>query len=516
MFSPLKETHTPNTNRSNAGKKLRARQTSSEEEVKIVPLNEPPKNPDLLSGANQKKTSPGKMESEEKKVRLPVKKALQAPAKGGQKLFTETETWLCGKCQTENPVSNTSCTGCQGMLPVIALFKANPKKIVLGSPIRLSWEVFEADSVEINPGAEVVPKKGLMDVMPDETTEYSLTVKNEIGSRTLAIEVVLDAPKIHHFDATDTQIQVDFPTIFHWEVENGAELSLDMGMGDVSGKTFTEAMLTQPGKCTLTARNKSGVDTATIELTIGKPEITAFYAGGETIRLGEPNVLYWEVMNAEKLILEPGGVEFAHQTSTEVFPDKTTTYVLRAINAAGDVRKELSLVLPPPRVLHFGGEKELSTEGEPLDISWKVENAHTVMIDNEIGEVKNSGEIRFRPTQAYTYLTLTAKGHSGEVTQTIQLTRFPIPLEESLIPVTHELSEDMDLHEKQFDQTLSELEKLEAEFQKAHKQKIRELQIKQAQEMSLTDDMLTLKKASVRSELQNIIQKVKSIFSTQK
>ncbi|MEZ4776574.1 MAG: hypothetical protein R3D00_25585 [Bacteroidia bacterium] len=519
MFSPLKETHTPNTNRSKAGsagtgKKLRAKQTNQEEEVKIVPLNESQHNSDLLSSKSPKKTSPRIKESGENKVIVPVKKAFKAPGKGARKLFTETEIWVCGKCQAENPVANTSCLGCKGVLPVITLFKASHKKIALGTPIRLSWEVFEADTVELNPGEEVLPKKGMMDVMPDETTEYIITARNEIGARTLAVEVVLDAPQIHYFDATDTQIQVDFPMIFHWEVENGAELSLDMGIGDVSGRSFTEAMLTQPGVCTLTARNKSGEDSVSITLTIGKPDIISFYAGGETIRVGEPNILYWEVLNAEKVILEPDGLELTGLSSTEVFPDRTTAYTLRAVNAAGDVSRSLTLTLPPPKVLHFGGEKELSTEGEPLDISWRVENAHTVTIDNEIGEVETSGEIRFRPVQAYTYLTLTATGYSGEISQTIQLTRFPIPLEESLIPVNHELSDDMDLNEKQFDQTISELEKLENELQKAHKQRIKEAQIKKAREMSLTDEMLSLKKASVRSELQHIIRRFKSMFSS--
>lgn len=520
MFSPLKETHTPNTNRSKAGsagtgKKLRANQTSKEEEVKIVPLNESQNNRDLVSSKSRKKpSSPTTVSTGEDKVTVPVKKALKAPGKVTRKLFTETETWVCGKCQAENPIANTSCLGCKGVLPVITLFKASHKKIALGTPIRLSWEVFDADTVELNPGAEILPKKGMMDVMPDETTEYILTAKNEIGVRTLAVEAVLEAPKIHYFDATDTQIQVDFPMIFHWEVENGAELSLDMGIGDVSGRSFTEAMLTQPGICTLFARNKSGEDSVSITLTIGKPDIIAFYAGGETIRLGEPNILYWEVLNAEKVVLEPGGMEFVGQSSAEVYPDRTTEYTLRAVNAAGDVSRSLTLTLPPPKVLNFGGEKELSTEGEPLDISWRVENAHTVTIDNEIGEVEPSGQIRFRPVQAYTYLTLTATGHSGKISQTIQLTRFPIPLEESLIPVNHELSDDMDLNEKQFDQTISELEKLENELQKAHRQRIKDAQINKAREMRLTEEMLSLKKASVRSELQHIIRKFKSMFSS--
>ncbi|MEZ4825227.1 MAG: hypothetical protein R3C61_02870 [Bacteroidia bacterium] len=472
------------------------------------------KNNDLVSGKGRKKSVAPKDDVAENRVSVPVKKAFKSPKKEPKKLFAESETWTCGSCHTANLLSETVCGGCHGTLPVITLFKASHKKIVLGTPIRLSWEVFEADAVEINPGAETLPKKGIMDVVADETTTYTLSARNAIGSRSLAVEVALDAPVIHYFDATDRAIQVDFPTIFHWEVENGAELSLDMGIGDVSGRSFTEALLTQPGTCTLTARNKSGEATMSVELTIGKPEIVSFYAGLETIRLGEPNTLFWDVVNAEKVVLEPDGAEFAGQTSTEVYADRTTTYTLRAINAAGEVSREVTLVLPPPKILHFGGEKELSTEGEPLDISWKVDNAHTVTIDNGVGEVDIAGEIRFRPLQAYTYLTLTATGHSGTISRTIQLTRFPIPLEESLIPVNEELTEDMDLNEKQFDQTLSELERLEAQLQKEHRHRMRAEQIKKAKEMSLTHDMLEMEKASVRTELQHILQKVKSLFSS--
>lgn len=512
MFSPLKETHTTNHHdpENGSGKKQASNQSQGRKTGRIVPLQE--QELDSRHDINQD-SSGKKMNPDSKKVKVPVKKVLRTPQKGRKDMYDIQEGWDCGKCGHANAASDTSCSQCRGKLPVVALFKTSRKQITLGEPIRLSWEVFDADTIDMYPSSERVPAKGMMDVYPDETTQYTLVARNKIGAREISVEVVLPAPRIRYFDATDTHIQIGFPTIFHWEVENGAELELDMGIGNVTGRSFTEALLTKPGICTLTARNKSGIDTATLDLSIDLPEILSFYAGNDTIRLGEANVLHWDIANAEKIFLEPANLEFFEETGTEVYPDKTTTYTLRAVNDAGEVSESLTLHLPPPKILHFGTDKELSTEGEPIELFWNIENAFQVSIDHGIGEVEPSGHTKFKPVQAYTYLTLTATGHSGEVKRTIQLTRFPIPLEESLMPLSPELTEDMDFNDQKFNDSLRELENLEEQLKRAEKQKRREALIKKAQEMELTEDMLAMKKPSIFSEIQSFLKKIKPSLS---
>ena len=448
-------------------------------------------------------------------IKVPSKKSLIRTRKDSARKALEENKWECGRCGGKNDPGSFSCHSCDGRLPMILLFKANRKNIILGEPIRLSWEVLDSLSVTINPGNEMLEDKGVLDVYADESMEYVLEASNEIGSRQLTIQVSLAAPRILDFRATDPTVVIDYPTILQWEVENGAELTINMDIGDVSGRSFTEAYLKKPGTCTLTATNKSGVDTAEIELFQNPPEITSFFALNNTIKVGEPNTLTWEVSNAEKIMLEPLGKDVTGTTHIDVFPDRTTVYTLKVSNDSGEVAEQVTLKLPPPRIVHFMGNKSLSTEGEPIELSWEVENAYRIEIDNEIGEVEPTGKVKVKPVQAYTYFTLRAIGYSGEDAQTFQLTRFPIPLEESFIPVSSVISAKMDFNEKQLQDSLSEIERLEKELAQKNRQAqkaSREMRIKRAQEMKLSDDMLSLEKASMRTEIQNIIRKFKNIF----
>ncbi|MEM6805388.1 MAG: hypothetical protein AAF696_28580, partial [Bacteroidota bacterium] len=94
--------------------------------------------------------------------------------------------WICKECGTRNHKKDNVCRSCGGVLPTITLFKASRRAIQFGNPIRLSWEVENADKVIINPGKELVENKGVLDVEPLETTEYVLTAYNEIGTKQLS------------------------------------------------------------------------------------------------------------------------------------------------------------------------------------------------------------------------------------------------------------------------------------------------------------------------------------------
>jgi hypothetical protein len=511
MLLPIKETQPTNTPGSK--KKVKSVKHPKEGSLQLssplqkanIHMETPEENMDSGQGASY--TPPT--------IKVPSKKSLLRTRKNSARKAMEENKWQCGSCGSKNEPGSFSCHSCEGKLPMILLFKANTRNITLGEPIRLSWEVLECQSVTINPGEELLENKGILDVYPDETTEYILHAANEIGSRQLSLKVSLAPPNIQDFRASDPTVVIDYPTILQWKVENGAELSLNMDIGDVSGLSFTEAYLTQPGICTLTATNKSGTDVAEIQLFQKLPEISAFYALNQTIKAGEPNTLIWEVSNADKLILEPLGEDVTGQTSVDVFPDRTTTFTLKASNYSGEVSEKIPLTLPPPRIIHFMGNKSVSTEGEPIELSWEVENAYHVEIDNEIGQVDTTGKIKVKPTQAYTFFTLRAIGYSGEDAQTFQLTRFPIPLEESFIPASSEISAKMDFNEKQLQDSLSQIEQLEKELERKNREAqkaSREMRIKRAQEMKLSDDMLQLEKASMRTEIQNIIRKIKNKF----
>ena len=94
--------------------------------------------------------------------------------------------------------------------------------------------------------------------------------------------------------------------------------------------------------------------------------------------------------------------------------------------------KVLGALMQPPIINSFVADKSVVIGGVPINLKWNVEKAHTIIIDNGIGDVTGETEIKVRPDKNTTY-NLKAIGHFGQAEQTIDITIFPTPLIESLL-----------------------------------------------------------------------------------
>lgn len=420
--------------------------------------------------------------------------------------------WECGHCGHGNWKEAQTCKSCGAALPNVQLFEASTDEITLGEPIRLRWLVEDAIKVQVLPDEEIATPSGEMDVYPQATTEYLLIAENQTGRTEQRLTLTLSAPRISQFAATEDIIQVDYPCIFHWEVENGAELSIDRGVGNVSGRSFAEVLLEEPGIYTLTAKNASGEDHAQIELSLPLPEIGIFYAGSEIIKLDQASWLHWEVNNATEITLLPDGQDVSGLTKIELYPDRSTEYRLQAKNHSGMVEAKVQLTLPPPVIKEFSTSSPISTEGEPVILSWKVENAHRVEILPDIGAVEPEGFHKVRPQKAYTELRLCAYGHSGQSEQEVMITLFPLPLEEAMISGSDDTLFVMENQDQQIEHVNPEaaIRALEKNLTVENDLLVEELEIQRAKEMELTDEMLAMQKPSIRRELKAIIKRFKA------
>jgi len=418
--------------------------------------------------------------------------------------------WTCKSCGHDNGAEARACVSCGGALPSIKEFKAQRIFLTVDQMIRLSWEVEGAESLTLLPGDEWLPDKGTFEISAEVGDIYVLIAANAYGEKRIMTRARALPPQIKAFKAVDTRIQLGYPVIFQWQVEHAHELHIS-GVGEVSGQSYAEAELRKPGTYTLTARNESSEISRSIELTLPKPEILDFYAGSYTIQLDIPITLYWEAHNYEKLILMPYGLDVTDKTSHDVYPDRSTDYYLVAENASGKVHQKVSLELPPPRITYFGAEDGVSTEGSPVELTWIVENAYRVAMNQGVGEVPINGSINVAPEKAYTDYEIIAVGHSGVERARFRVTRFPIPLEEQLLTL-----EAPEPFEFDFPALLPPKKQMMAmalrKDEKTEEEKIAEqseFQIWRAQQMMLTDEMMRMEKASIRKEVQKIISRFK-------
>lgn len=422
--------------------------------------------------------------------------------------------WTCGHCEVPNAGQERRCHACGATLPVIALFTARTFYRPDGCSIRLNWEVFEAESIRLEPGSTDLPPKGYIDLNPDlePAREFTLYAHNAAGSSSLHAQVREVPPRIRQFTATDTTLQLGYPVIFAWEVENAAHITITPALGDVSHTSFIEAFIEASGSCTLTATNPLGSVTAEIYLTLPAPQIQAFHANTEYIRLGEPVLLFWEATNAARTWIEDDhGQTFEPETpgSCSLYPDRTTTYTLWVENATGRCQRHLRVTLPAPRIRSFGADTPVSTEGEAITLHWQVEHAYAVRLDPDHGPVPVTGHLKVKPRQPRTTYTLTALGHSGEAEATFEVLRFPMPLDESIF-ATPDLSDSPMERPQKTANTLTDLEAMEKTLKDQTQAQFRDLDIQKAQQRQLTDDLLTLERAHVRQEIRRAIGRLKA------
>lgn len=98
----------------------------------------------------------------------------------------------------------------------------------------------------------------------------------------------------------------------------------------------------------------------------------------------------------------------------------------------------------PPYISSFEADNSVVIDGIPVVLSWNIDKkAHTVLIDNGIGDVTGKTEITIRPIKNTTY-KIRVIGHFGETEKSIDISVFPTPIIKTLLiptPIfTHQTS----------------------------------------------------------------------------
>jgi hypothetical protein len=93
-------------------------------------------------------------------------------------------------------ITPTLTVACSGTAPVIAAFSAAPTSITLGQSSVLSWSLSGADTVSIDNGIgpESNASSSSATVSPSQTSIYTLTATNYIGTTTAQTTVTVTAP----------------------------------------------------------------------------------------------------------------------------------------------------------------------------------------------------------------------------------------------------------------------------------------------------------------------------------
>jgi len=155
--------------------------------------------------------------------------------------------------------------------PIINSYGATPPTIFLGETAILAWDIDGADSVMIDQGIGVVDSaSGSIEVVPTETTTYTLTATNVAGSTIpQATVTVIPEPLIVSFSASPGTIAAGDEVTLSWEVQNFTTLAIDQMVGVVTGATGSVVVTpTESTTYTFSAMNPNGMATAMADVKV--------------------------------------------------------------------------------------------------------------------------------------------------------------------------------------------------------------------------------------------------------
>jgi hypothetical protein len=364
-------------------------------------------------------------------------------------IFNGRLSFIFGNCPKQVvsalvlPIACMAMTGCttthfatigEDVSPSITSFSASPTPVQAGASTTLSWTTSKADSVIVTPGdSEPLSADGSIVLSPAETTTYTLTAINSVGSKTATATVTVaavNANTIGSFTASPTSIGPGGSSKLSWTSTGAARVAITPGTftsTSASGSTTVSPTATTTYK--LTATNEAGGEVGTANATVNVmqgavlPVVNSFTASPTGLSAGGSSMLSWATTGATAVTISPGTFTSASASgSTTVSPMATTTYTLTASNAAGSVQATVTVAVQAatlPVINSFTASSASISVGGSSTLNWSTTGATGVAITpGTFTSGSASGSRTVSPTATATY-TLTASNVAGSVKATV-------------------------------------------------------------------------------------------------
>ncbi len=147
------------------------------------------------------------------------------------------------------------------------------------------------------------------------------------------------------FTAMPDVVQKGGSVTLTWQVNNATSVSIE-GITEYLPTTGTRKMKpTENTVYKLTAVGEGGTQTATadVEIAAGPLPVILFTASSESVQIGQPVTLKWQVTNATEVSISGGIGKVQLKGSKQLKPTENTTYTLTAIGEGGTLTENVSV-----------------------------------------------------------------------------------------------------------------------------------------------------------------------------
>ena len=161
------------------------------------------------------------------------------------------------------------------------------------------------------------------------------------------------------------------------------------------------------------------------------PEIELFSGNPLDINPADSTILTWKVSNADSIILFPGDIFLTPTDSGQLMvkPVVPRTYQIIAYNKKGQDSANISITMlsAASSITEFTILPDTIVQSDSTILSWKSNQADSLIIDNGIGKVSNtdSGQVKIVPSNSQTYEAITYSIYGNDTAQTLVEVRIP-------------------------------------------------------------------------------------------
>lgn len=248
---------------------------------------------------------------------------------------------------------------------VIRSFSAEPREVVAGDAVTLSWDIENpGDGTKIVPGNVAVRTAvGSVVVKPEVPTVYSLVARG--GGREVKKEAAvvvrpkppMPAARVREFAANPKRIHQGDVVTLTWRVDGATALVLNP-LGELNPRMDKSRQVAPEVTTTyvLSAQGQNGevvtksVAVEVVPQNVSLAAIKGFRAVPDRIEAGQTTTLKWSVEDATAVGIDNGiGDALDARGQFQVTPAVTTIYTLRASDAKGNVvTKQTTVTVTPP------------------------------------------------------------------------------------------------------------------------------------------------------------------------
>ena len=259
------------------------------------------------------------------------------------------------------------------------------------------------------------------------TYSFRVVVTDSLGGQGQARVTITTAtttgPAIGFFIANPTTIQAGQSSTLQWQVTGATSVNIS-GIGPVQPIGSSSVSPTSTTTYTLTAMNATQSITKQVTVVVNgsTTQVLYCYASPATIIAGESSMVYYQTSNAQTVSITPNVGAAGVNGNVAVTPTATTTYTVIATGSGGATNSCSATVTVTagqlPRIIQFSAAPQNITSGQSSTLTWAVENATSVSINNNVGSSLSLGGTQNVSPTANTTYTLTATNAAGSVTST--------------------------------------------------------------------------------------------------